>query len=576
MPAHFFISYSREQLYMAEALALRLQARGIPIWLDIQQINAGDDWRYKIDEGLEQAQGLIFLASSSAIGSPFVETEWRTVLNKGKPLYVVMLESCALPDELEHASVTILDMRVDFDGTVTRLLRALQGQLPPRQSVPKRKLWGLPLRHPSGITLMIAPLIVTVLQSVRVFTEVPYYLQINRLGTTELAILAISGLTIYFFLSQLIAVLRRNYTFNQYWMMLLFALASINIYGGLVVEADVWLQVLLVALAGFVYFRTESAYRWLPTGQAPQWMRKRFGLQKLPTLANLGSQLDRLDEPRRDSFVVHASSADQRIAQDVRRALEQQGHLAVEEARAQRHIVILSNTTPEQLVVRLLGQYPQQIIAVLASGVKVPAQFTRLTAYQYIDFRQHALEQLNAIGILLRHPQKGKIIYGLNMTPRPVERHIVPRGIQRFSVGMRLLMIVFVWNALFSLMTDLATDGRVTDWWTWLQVVGVTGASVVGATLVSAVNQRRLSWGAFVAVMLLGLPLWYFYGLGAGVLVVVGMSARAIYRWLPRGTSWRKSETTLKPSSHANVALTWLRDAVTVAVLTLLLGAGSF
>jgi hypothetical protein len=36
--------------------------------------------------------------------------------------------------------------------------------------------------------------------------------------------------------------------------MLLFALASINIYGGLVVEADVWLQVLLVALAGFVYF----------------------------------------------------------------------------------------------------------------------------------------------------------------------------------------------------------------------------------------------------------------------------------------------------------------------------------
>ncbi|MGV2437414.1 MAG UNVERIFIED_CONTAM: hypothetical protein LVT10_23025 [Anaerolineae bacterium] len=71
--------------------------------------------------------------------------------------------------------------------------------------------------------------------------------------------------------------------------------------------------------------RTESAYRWLPTGQAPQWMRKRFGLQKLPTLANLGSQLDRLDEPRRDSFVVHASSADQRIAQDVRRALSNRG-----------------------------------------------------------------------------------------------------------------------------------------------------------------------------------------------------------------------------------------------------------
>ncbi|MGV2437415.1 MAG UNVERIFIED_CONTAM: toll/interleukin-1 receptor domain-containing protein [Anaerolineae bacterium] len=200
MPAHFFISYSREQLYMAEALALRLQARGIPIWLDIQQINAGDDWRYKIDEGLEQAQGLIFLASSSAIGSPFVETEWRTVLNKGKPLMVVMLESCALPAELERAALIILDMRVDFDGTVTRLLRALQGQLPPAKASLKRKLWGLPLRHPSSITLMIAPFIVTILQCLYVFTEVPYYLSVNRLGTTELAILAINTLTIYFFI----------------------------------------------------------------------------------------------------------------------------------------------------------------------------------------------------------------------------------------------------------------------------------------------------------------------------------------------------------------------------------------
>ncbi|MFZ4825849.1 MAG: toll/interleukin-1 receptor domain-containing protein [Phototrophicaceae bacterium] len=576
MPAHFFISYSREQLYMAEALALRLQAQGVPLWFDIQQINAGDDWRYKIDEGLEQAQGLIFLASSSAIRSPYVETEWRTLLKRGKPLYVVMLESCALPDELEHASVTILDMRVDFDGTVTRLLQALQGQLPPRQSVPKRKLWGLPLRHPSSITLMIAPFIVTILQCLRVFTEVPYYLQTNQLGTTELAILAINSLTIYFFLSQVIAILRRTYTFNQYWILLLFALGSVNIYGGLVIEADVWLQVLLVALAGFVYFRTESAYRWLPTGQAPQWMRKRFGMQKLPTLANLGSQLDRLDEPRHDSFMVHASPADQRTAEHVAQALVQQGHLAVEEAHAQHHIVILSNTTPERLLVRVMKQYPYQLIPVLGSGVILPPQFTSLTAHQYIDFRQHAAEQLNAIGILLRHPQKGKIIYGLNMTPRPIEKHIVPRGIQRFSVGMRLLMIVFVWNAIFTLMTDFATNGRVTDWWTWLQVVGVMGASVVGATVVSAVNQRRLSWGAFVGVMLLGLPLWYFYGLGLGVLVVMGISAQAIYRWLPRGGGWRKAEATLKPASRANVGLTWLRDAITVAVFVLLLGAGSF
>ena len=575
MSASIFISYSRQQLYMAESLALRLQAHGVSIWFDIQQINAGDDWRHKIEDGLAHADGLIFLASVSAVSSPYVETEWRTVLRNGKPLYVVMLEACVLPSELKHGATTVLDMRVDFDGTVKRLLQALQQKPTAPQSIPTQMIWGLHLRHPSSITLMIVPFIITILQCLYVFTEVPYYLQINRLGTTELAILALNSLTIYFFFTQVIGILRRNYTFNQYWILLLFALGSVNIYGGLVVEADVWLQVLLIALAGFVYFRTESAYRWLPTGQAPQWMRNRFGMQKLPTLTTLGSQLDHLYEPLHESFTVHASPADQRTAQHIQHALAQQGHVAVEEAHAKRHIVVLSNTTPERLLVRVMKQYPHQIIGVLASGVILPSQFTSLTAYQYIDFRQHANDQLNAIGTLLRHPQKGQIIYGLNMTPRPIEQHIVPRGIQRFSVGMRLLMIVFVWNAVFSVMTELNLNGRLVDWWTGLQVVGVLGASVVGATIVSAVNQRRLTWRMFVGVMLLALPLWYFYGLGLGVLLVMGVSVRAVYRWLPKGWLVRVGEHTLKPSSQSSVALTWLRDAVTVGVFVLLLGAGS-
>ncbi|MBL8156567.1 MAG: toll/interleukin-1 receptor domain-containing protein, partial [Anaerolineae bacterium] len=48
MPWKTFLSYSRSQYYFAESLVLRLQASGLAVWFDVQQLEPGSDWQRDI------------------------------------------------------------------------------------------------------------------------------------------------------------------------------------------------------------------------------------------------------------------------------------------------------------------------------------------------------------------------------------------------------------------------------------------------------------------------------------------------------------------------------------------------
>ena len=47
-----FISYSRQELYFAESLAVSLQEKGVSVWFDIQQLKPGFDWKEGIQYGV--------------------------------------------------------------------------------------------------------------------------------------------------------------------------------------------------------------------------------------------------------------------------------------------------------------------------------------------------------------------------------------------------------------------------------------------------------------------------------------------------------------------------------------------
>jgi hypothetical protein len=50
-----FLSYSRQQYYFVESLALALQNKGVPLWFDVQQLEPGSDWKADIEDGLRRS-----------------------------------------------------------------------------------------------------------------------------------------------------------------------------------------------------------------------------------------------------------------------------------------------------------------------------------------------------------------------------------------------------------------------------------------------------------------------------------------------------------------------------------------
>lgn len=122
----YFLSYSRQQLYFAEIFVKHLQHYEVETWFDLRQLNPGCNWLEEIDNGLASCDGLILLASPSAMASPYVEKEWRTMLETGRPVYVVYRETARLSTDLQ--SLPIYDMRVYHPVDASRFADYLKGK----------------------------------------------------------------------------------------------------------------------------------------------------------------------------------------------------------------------------------------------------------------------------------------------------------------------------------------------------------------------------------------------------------------------------------------------------------------
>src|SRR5688572_1697994 len=107
-----FLSYSRRQFYFAESLVLNLQAKGISVWFDVQQLVPGKHWQEGIQAGLDESKGLILIASRAALESPYVQLEWEAALKNQKAVTIVAFEDVTLPPVLKDAAV--IDFRGDF------------------------------------------------------------------------------------------------------------------------------------------------------------------------------------------------------------------------------------------------------------------------------------------------------------------------------------------------------------------------------------------------------------------------------------------------------------------------------
>jgi len=86
-----FLSYRRSDQPIARALVTELEARGVSVWWD-QKIDAGEDWRDAIVDGLESSSSLVILFSDECNASKQLKKELAIADTLDKLIIPVLIE----------------------------------------------------------------------------------------------------------------------------------------------------------------------------------------------------------------------------------------------------------------------------------------------------------------------------------------------------------------------------------------------------------------------------------------------------------------------------------------------------
>ncbi len=92
MDRHIFISYKHEEKEFSDMLMRQLQAAGFAIWVDTEQLRAGENWREAINFAIKDAFALILVISPEAKQSEYVTYEWAFAQGAGIKVIPLLLK----------------------------------------------------------------------------------------------------------------------------------------------------------------------------------------------------------------------------------------------------------------------------------------------------------------------------------------------------------------------------------------------------------------------------------------------------------------------------------------------------
>jgi hypothetical protein len=126
MNKYIYISYSQKDSDFANQLTSRLFKYGINTWFDKTEIEAGENWQKKIDDGLSNASVLLFIASKNSINSKWTNYEINKFLEKGGRVITLIIDDDAintLPEFLKKFQY--IDFRSSLKN-LSKLINALE------------------------------------------------------------------------------------------------------------------------------------------------------------------------------------------------------------------------------------------------------------------------------------------------------------------------------------------------------------------------------------------------------------------------------------------------------------------
>lgn len=130
-----FLSYARPDARVVDRIARDLRIQGVDLWMDRQDLVAGQEWLPQIENAITKADFMLVFISKASLGSAWVSQEYQAAFQSqaragGTRLIPVLLERVDLPPFL--ASIQYVDFTDSYFEGVQQLLRALQVSVGPR------------------------------------------------------------------------------------------------------------------------------------------------------------------------------------------------------------------------------------------------------------------------------------------------------------------------------------------------------------------------------------------------------------------------------------------------------------
>lgn len=98
--SHVFISYKHDDAHFVDSLREKLKAAEIDSWVDTD-IEAGEDWKEKIDTAIEAAFAVVVVLTPESHLSPYVTYEWSYAMGLEKQVIPILLRQTLLHPKLE-------------------------------------------------------------------------------------------------------------------------------------------------------------------------------------------------------------------------------------------------------------------------------------------------------------------------------------------------------------------------------------------------------------------------------------------------------------------------------------------
>jgi hypothetical protein len=116
-----FLSYSRQDTWIAHVMREKIEARGIKVWLDVIDLPAGANVRERIKEGMRASTEALILLSPASRNSDWVKHELGIAdgMDKWTTLILFHVASDDVPEPVSHLNYLSIN---DFDSYLEQLV----------------------------------------------------------------------------------------------------------------------------------------------------------------------------------------------------------------------------------------------------------------------------------------------------------------------------------------------------------------------------------------------------------------------------------------------------------------------